>query len=184
MSLVQDVPLHIIHLNQDDPKKCTARKLGKRNLVVLHEHSNRPPRRGFLLDPISGIIFGPDDIPLIERGAAIVALDCSWKQLDSSIQSINKSSPNLAGRTLPILLAANPVSWGKPSRLSTAEALASCLVIMNREEQARALLAPFSWGNRFFELNREPLEAYRLCETREEIISAQWDFFDSPDDTI
>ncbi len=183
MILVEDVPLHIIHLNQDDPKKCTARKLAKRDLVILHEHSNRPPRRGFLLDPLSGIIFGPDDMPLIERGAAIVALDCSWKQLDSSLQTIKHSSPNLEGRTLPILLAANPVSWGKPGRLSTAEALASCLVIMNREEQARILLSAFSWGDRFFELNSEPLEAYRLCETREEIISTQWEFFDSPNDS-
>ena len=182
--MVHDVPLHIIHLDQDDPKKCTARKLARRGLAILHEHSRRPPRRGFLLDPLSGVILGPDDIPMIERGASIVALDCSWKQLETSIHTIYRKSAKLEGRTLPILLAANPVSWGKPGRLSTAEALATCLVLMGRDEQASALLAPFSWGERFFELNREPLAAYKSCRTRAEILKTQWDYFDPPENTI
>ena len=49
--MTKDVPLHIIHLDQDDPKKCTARKLAKRELANLHFSTSRPPRRGFLLDP-------------------------------------------------------------------------------------------------------------------------------------
>ena len=176
----QDVPLHIIHLDQDDPKKCTARKLANRNLARLHFDTRRPPRRGFLLDPSAGIILGPDDLPLIERGAALVALDCSWKQLQDSITRIRKTSPRLEPRTLPIVLAANPVSWGKPGRLSTAEALAVCLVLLGRMEQAKEVLSPFSWGEQFFTLNHEPLEAYRNSTTREELVSLQWEFFDRP----
>ena len=176
-----DVPLHIIHLDQDDPKKCTARKLASRDLARLHFDTRRPPRRGFLLDPSSGTILGPDDLPLIERGAALVALDCSWKQLDESILKIRKSSPRLEPRTLPLVLAANPVSWGKPGRLSTAEALAMCLILLNKVDQAERLLAPFSWGEQFFVLNKEPIEAYRNAKSRDEMVSLQWEFFDKPE---
>ena len=180
--MVEDVPLHIIHLDQDDPKKCTARKLASRNLATLHFNTRRPPRRGFLLDPAAGIILGPDDLPLINKGAALVALDCSWKRLDESLEQIRIVSPRLEGRTLPLVLAANPVSWGRPGRLSTAEALAMCLVLLNHETQAQRILAPFSWGEQFLTLNAEPLSAYKNASTREEIIELQWEFFDKPED--
>lgn len=176
-----DVPLHIIHLDQDDPKKCTARKLASRDLAILHFNTRRPPRRGFLLDPAAGVVLGPDDLPLIERGASLVALDCSWKLLDESLALVKKRSPRLEGRTLPLVLAANPVSWGKPGRLSTVEALAMCLVLLDREDQARRILAPFGWGEQFLILNAEPLEAYRTASTRAELLAVQWEFFDPPD---
>ena len=178
--MTQDVPLHIIHLDQDDPKKCTARKLASRDLAILHFNTNRPPRRGFLLNPDSGIILGPDDLPMIEHGASLVALDCSWKQLDESLEHVLTKSPKLESRTLPIVLAANPVSWGKPGRLSTAEALAMCLLLLDREEQAIRILSPFPWGEQFMKLNAEPIEAYRNAESREELLELQWEFFDKP----
>ena len=55
MKKLIDVPLHVIHLNQDDPKKCTAKKLGSYGLVKLHETMKFIPRRGFLLDPTAKI---------------------------------------------------------------------------------------------------------------------------------
>ena len=177
---MSDVPLHIIHLDQDDPKKCTARKLAARDLATLHFDTRRPPRRGFLLDPSAGVILGPDDLPVIRKGAALVALDCSWKLLDTSLDDIRKKSPRLEGRTLPLVLAANPVSWGKPGRLSTAEALAMCLILLDQDEQARRVLAPFGWGEQFLILNHEPLEAYKNASSREEMIQLQWEFFDKP----
>ena len=93
-----------------------------------------------------------------------------------------KISPRLEGRTLPMVLAANPISWGQPGRLSTAEALAMCLVMLNQDEQAQRLLSPFSWGEQFFLLNEEPLLAYKNAQTRDEIIALQWEFFDKPED--
>ena len=179
--MTYDVPLHIIHLEQDDPKKCTARKLASRELATLHFSTRRPPRRGYLLDPSAGIILGPDDLPLIEKGASLVALDCSWKRLTESIGQIRKSSPRLEGRTLPLVLAANPVSWGKPGRLSTVEALSVCLMLLGKEEQARRILKPFSWGEQFLILNAEPLKAYQDAKSREEIIDLQWEFFEKPE---
>ena len=79
----EDVPLHVIHLDQDDPKKCTARRLQKYGHAILHTNIKKSPKRGFLLDPKAGLLLGPDDKNSIDRGAAIVALDCSWKQIDS-----------------------------------------------------------------------------------------------------
>lgn len=179
--MVSDVPLHIIHLSQDDPKKCTARKLERRQLAIIHDNLRRPPRRGFLLDPLAGEILGPDDVEEITRGASIVALDCSWKQCDVSFDEIRKKSPSLKPRTLPLVLAANEVSWGKPGRLSTVEALAVCLILIGRWDQAREILKPFKFGDQFLQLNREPLLAYAEANTNQELVDIQWEFFDKPD---
>lgn len=178
---MEDVPLHIIHLSQDDPKKCTARKLQRLDLAIIHEQVRRPPRRGFLLDPVAGTILGPDDAPSIEQGASIVALDCSWKRLDDSLSQVHRRAPKLVGRTLPLVLAANPVSWGKPGRLSTVEALAVSLILVQRWEQARRILRPFSFGDQFFTLNAQPLEAYAEATTNAELVEIQWEFFDKPE---
>jgi len=45
-------------------------------------------------------------------------------------------------------------------------------------EQATQVLGAFRWGARFFELNREPLEAYAKANTSEELIQLQFEFFD------
>jgi len=178
---VEAVPLHIIHLSQDDPKKCTARKLQRLGLAIIHEQIRRPPRRGFLLDPVAGTILGPDDAPSIEQGASIVALDCSWKRLDDSLAQVQRRAPTLEGRTLPVVLAANPVSWGKPGRLSTVEALAVSLVLVDRWGQAEEILRPFSFGEQFLKLNAQPLEAYAGAKTNAELVEIQWEFFDKPE---
>jgi pre-rRNA-processing protein TSR3 len=79
---------------------------------------------------------------------------------------------------LPLLLAANPVNWGKPSKLTTAEALATILFLIGREQQARQVLGAFRWGERFFELNKEPLEAYAAAKSSAELVALQFEFFD------
>ncbi|CAI8159568.1 MAG: Uncharacterised protein [Methanobacteriota archaeon] len=171
-----DIPMHIIHLDQDDPKKCTARAMERAGCAIVHENVRGAPRRGFLLDPSAGVILGPNDISLIERGAAIVGLDCSWKHLEPSIESILINT-KLEPRTLPLVLPANPISWGKPGRLSTAEAMALCAAIMGRMEQAKRILKPFRFGQQFLELNAEPIATYQSCKTNAEVIEAQWIFF-------
>ena len=176
---MDSVPLHIIHLDQDDPKKCTARKMSKYDSAILHHSVNKSPKRGFLLNPRSTDILGPDDSRLINLGASIVALDCSWKQIDTSLDTIEKKT-SLGSKTLPLVLAANEVSWGKPGRLSTVEAFAVSLYVLGREKQARKILEPFRFGEQFFDLNKEPLNAYSLAKSNEELRKIQWDFFDNP----
>ena len=113
----EDVPLHVIHLDQDDPKKCSARRLAKNGHAILHKSTRAAPKRGFLLDPSSGILMGPDDMMSVSRGGSIVALDCSWKRLEEALDSISKHT-RLEGRTLPVLVDAEensslerPVAW-------------------------------------------------------------------------
>ena len=78
---------------------------------------------------------------------------------------------------LPLLLAANPVNWGKPSKLTTAEALAAILYLIGREEESKRLLSAFHWGEQFLTLNKEPLDAYKKAKSSSELVDLQFEFF-------
>lgn len=174
----ENIPVHAIWLAQDDPKKNTAVKLSRRGDLTLHERFNKLPRRGIILEPLCGKVFGPEDHSiLLEEGGSLVGLDCSWAQIEDSVEQVMRRT-KLQGRMLPLLLAANPVNWGKPSKMTTAEALAATLYLMDREKQARRLLSAFRWGEQFFVLNKEPLDAYRDAESSAELVDLQFEFFD------
>ena len=175
---MRPVAVHALWLAQDDPKKNTAVLASKRGNMTLHKTVKTLPRRGIILEPLCGKVFGPEDHEmLLERGGAIVGLDCSWAQIESSVEVVMRRT-RLQPRMLPLLLAANPVNWGKPGRLTTAEALASVLYLAGRKEQAREVLGAFRWGQRFFELNQEPLDAYAAARSSSELIELQFEFFD------
>ena len=74
---------------------------------------------------------------------------------------------------LPFLLAANPVNYGKPFVLSSAEAIAAALAIFGRQAEADAVLGKFAWGEQFLRLNAEPLEAYRTAGDSAGVVAAQ-----------
>ncbi|MDA7845542.1 DUF367 family protein [Euryarchaeota archaeon] len=173
-----DVKVHALWLAQDDPKKNTAVLANKRGDLKLHKKINTLPRRGIILEPLCGKVFGPEDHSLIlEQGGAVVGLDCSWAHIESSVQQVMKRT-RLQPRMLPLLLAANPVNWGKPGRLTTAEALATVLYLVGRADQAARVLGAFRWGPRFFELNQEPLDAYAGATSSAELVALQFEFFD------
>ena len=69
--------------------------------------------------------------------------------------------------------------------MTTAEALATVLYLVGEREQAEQVLGAFRWGQRFFELNKEPLDAYALARTSAELVELQFEFFDieRPDDS-
>ena len=174
----QDIPVHAIWLAQDDPKKNTAVRLSRRNELKLHERFNRLPRRGIILEPLCGKVLGPEDHSLLlEDGGSLVGLDCSWAQIEESVEQVMKRT-KLKGRMLPLLLAANPVNWGKPGKMTTAEAISASLYLVGREEHARRILSAFRWGEQFFILNKEPLEAYAAAESSKELVDLQFEFFD------
>ena len=104
------IPLHAIWLAQDDPKKNTAVRASKDNLLILHKDFRRLPRKGIILEPLCGKVLGPEDKELFKGNGAIVGLDCSWAHIESSVESVMKRT-SLPARTLPHLLAANPVIW-------------------------------------------------------------------------
>jgi pre-rRNA-processing protein TSR3 len=75
------------------------------------------------------------------------------------------------------LLASNPVNYAKPHKLSSIEALAASLYIMGFSERASQLLSLFKWGQTLLSLNAEPLEAYSLARSDEEMRKAEAEFF-------
>ena len=52
------------------------------------------------------------------------------------------------------------------------------LYLAGRKEQAKRVLGAFRWGQRFFELNQEPLDAYAAARSSSELIELQFEFFD------
>lgn len=158
--------LVVYHTNQDDPKKCTAKKLHRFGFATLQKDIRRLPFHAILLDPFAEKSLSREDVPIAQKHG-LVALDCSWKTAEQTFQSLE---PRMIPRALPFLLAANPVNYGKPYQLSTLEAFAAALYILDDVAQATDILGIYTWGHRFLELNKEPLEEYRQAETSAEVI--------------
>jgi pre-rRNA-processing protein TSR3 len=74
------------------------------------------------------------------------------------------------------LVAANPVNFGKPTKLSTVEALAAALYIAGFNEQAIELLSKFKWGPQFIILNNDLLLGYARAKNSTDIINTQREF--------
>jgi len=71
------------------------------------------------------------------------------------------------------------VNYGKPSKLTCAEAAAAALYICGMEDAARGVLAEFGgWGEEFWKLNGELLDLYAACESAEEVVMVQNDWLE------
>jgi pre-rRNA-processing protein TSR3 len=74
---------------------------------------------------------------------------------------------------LPILIAGNPVNFGKLTKLTTAEAIAAALYIAGFKDKAEELLSIFTWGHTFFELNGMLLDNYVKAKDSAEVVEMQ-----------
>ena len=167
------VRLYIYHMCQDDAKKCTAMKLRKHGLAYVFFSAREAPRGAVILDPMAPKALSRADRPvMLARG--LLAVDCSWARIETFPKALRG-----ARRCLPYLVAANPVNYGVPTKLSTAEALAAALYIAGFKEQAHRVLSVFKWGPVFLELNRELLEAYSRAEDSSGVLRAQEEFLKS-----
>ncbi|MCX9013698.1 MAG: DUF367 family protein [Candidatus Methanoperedens sp.] len=164
------IPLHFYHTKQCDPKKCSGKKLAKFNLATLHDRAGNLPREGILLDPFAEQALSPAD----DTSRGIIVLDCSWEEVERVFPVLQKLK--LKHRALPFLVAANPVNYGKPFKLSTVEAFAAALYIYGEKEQAALILNKFKWGHTFLEMNREPLEEYSNAKDSTEVVSIQGEY--------
>lgn len=162
------VRITIYHAAQDDPRKNTALRLKRRGLARIVTKVRFLPKRAIVLNPFSEIAFSPAD-----RGRlgdfGLAALDCSWEHA----QKVMGEHVRGTSRCLPILIAGNPVNFGKLTKLTTAEALAAALYIAGFTEESQALLSIFPWGHTFFELNGFLLDSYVAAKDSAEIVEMQ-----------
>jgi pre-rRNA-processing protein TSR3 len=141
------VSLYIYKLDDDDPRKCTAKKMKKFNLATLVTRMDELPRGGILLDPYAEKAISIEDRETIDVHG-LVAIDCSWENAEEVFRKA-VSRKSLVSRALPFLVAVNPVNYGKPFRLSTIEAFAGALYITGWPDRSEELLGLYNWGKSF-----------------------------------
>ena len=139
--------LQIIRSGEDNPKKCTAMRLIRAKKATLVDKPG-----GLLLNP-----FSKTTLCGFHKYAVVTALDVSWNLLEEFMDY----SPSAK---LPFLVAANPINYGKPHKLSTAEAIAATVWILGEQTTAEEIMDSFNWGPHFLDLNRERLNAYSKAD--------------------
>ena len=161
----------VYHANQCDPKRCTGLKLERLGLARIVSKTRFLPKRALVLNPFSEIAFSPADRQRL-ADFGVVALDCSWEHA----QKVLLKHVRGTSRCLPILIAGNPVNFGKATKLTTAEAIAAALYIAGFTEEAVRVLSVFTWGHTFLKLNNELLKAYTNAKNSTEIVNLQQTF--------
>jgi len=164
--------VYVLQLRQDDPRKCTAAKLVKfRKARPLHKF-RQVPRNSLLLNPFAtNYLLNKDRVQVVTEG--LVAVDCSWERAGVVFET------KLPGRNrkLPTLLAANPVNYAKPGKLTSLEALAAGLYITGFQTEAAQMLSIFKWGPHFLTLNAQPLDTYSSATDEADLSKAMSEFF-------
>jgi pre-rRNA-processing protein TSR3 len=169
----KDVKVIIYHAKQCDPKKCSTLKLKRHHLIKVVHRTQEIPRGSVILNPFTAKAFSPADRERLEK-RGLSALDCSWVHA----QEVFDIKSPWEHRCLPYLVAANPVNFGKPTKLSTVEALAAALYIVGFKEQAIEMLSKFKWGSQFIILNNERLLGYSQANDSTDVIDIQRKFMD------
>lgn len=170
----------LFHANQCDRRKCTGTKtwqLYKQNKLPfidrfrLVKRISQIPRASIVLNPLSKVKLTASDSTIYER-YGITVLDCSWNQAEEIF-----SRHFVNSRSLPRLIAANPVNYGKQAKLSSVEALAASLFILTSSDLADKVLSYFKWGNQFVKLNKNLLTDYVSCTSTDEVIQVEKEYF-------
>lgn len=162
------IDLSVLMYRQDDPNKCTASRLVK---FKMAREVKRIPSTFVVLNPFSEtLLIGKDR----EKFKGICAIDCSWKMATQIIHTSKKFSNN---RKLPALLAGNPTNYAKLGMLSTVEAIAASLYIMDYKTISKDILDKFRWGHTFIELNYDILEDYSNTKEQDEVEIIEKEYF-------
>ena len=160
------IKLSMLYFDQCDPKKCTGKKMER--LGLLKEIKFNRNYGGILLTPNGKKICSIEDHDIIAT-KGICVIDCSWAKFEEMHLDLHK----IETRSLPFMVAVNPVNFGKPFKLSCSEAFAACLFLGGFEKEARFIMDHFKWGEHFFKVNEELFNKYKGIKSQEELKQIQ-----------
>ena len=160
------IKLSMLYFDQCDPKKCTGKKMER--LGLLKEIKFNRNYGGILLTPNGKKICSIEDHDIIAT-KGICVIDCSWAKFEEMHLDLHK----IETRSLPFMVAVNPVNFGKAYKLSCAEAFAACLFLGGFEKEARFILDHFKWGEHFFKVNEELFGKYKGIKSQDELKEIQ-----------
>ncbi|HXW36452.1 MAG TPA: DUF367 family protein [Nitrososphaerales archaeon] len=159
----------VIELCQDDPAKCTARKMIHMDLAKGVGRKFHASDSMIVLNPYGHRVVSPDDVGV----KGIVVVDASW----NLAQEVFFKKLGGKHRRLPILLAGNPTNYARPGVLSSVEAVAAAMYVLGEVEEAERYLSIYKWGPTFLSLNAEPLEAYRTARDESKVLVREREYF-------
>ena len=156
---------------QCDPKKCTAKRMLKFG-IAKDVAVSKIPKGSVILSPFAEQALSPADRTYAAKG--LVVMDLTWTNIDEFPRPKGMNE-----RALPYLIASNPVNWGRPMELNSAEAVVASLMILNEKEQALEIAERFNWGEEFMRLNGEMLEDYSNAVDSSDIIRIQNEYLEA-----
>ena len=166
------IPVIVYDKNQCDPKKCTAKRMLKFGLAKEAKTLRNIPSGSIVLSPFAEKALSPADLKYAHNG--LVVMDLTWTNIDE-FPKLSRTQD----RALPYLLASNPINWGRPMELNSAEAVLASLLILGQREQAESFMGRFNWAPEFVRLNGELLEAYSRASDSAEVVSIQNEYISS-----
>jgi len=159
----------VIDYGQDDPAKCTAKKMVRMGLATEVTRKFHASNTTIVLNPFAGTVLSPLDLGC----KSILAIDCSW----NLAQEVFFRKMGGKHRRLPALLAANPTNYSRLGILSSVEAVAATLFILGEEEKAGEFLNIYKWGATFLTLDAELLSAYKSAKSEIEVHEIEKSYF-------
>lgn len=159
--------LRMWDFQQCDPKRCSGARLARRG--IFQKMPLKSAFRGIVLSPEAKVAVSPADVALLENGGMSL-IDCSWARLQEIPFKQMQSGHH---RLLPFMVAANTVNYGRPFKLTCAEAAAATLYICGKPDAAKAVMDEFSWGEEFLSLNKQVLDIYAACTDSTDVVQKQ-----------
>ncbi len=148
-------------LSQGLAEQLSIKQAFRKNPVVLSPYSSKSISR-------------EDRAQMLQRG--LLVIDTSWNQLERGEETFPKFR---TARSLPWLVAANSVNYGRPMKLSSIEAFMAALHITGFPDDAIRIARTIKWGEHFIELNEERLDLYACANTSKELVERQNEYLKS-----
>jgi pre-rRNA-processing protein TSR3 len=131
------------------------------------------PRGSVILSPFAEQAISPADrMHALKNG--LVVMDLTWSNIDDIPRPKGTNE-----RALPFLIASNPVNWGRPMELNSAEAVVAALYILGEKEQALEFAKRFGWGDEFMRLNGNMLEDYSNAKDSTDVVRIQNEYLEA-----